>query len=178
MMTLALDRCHRRRHRLLRLILSISIVTGLAATLACGRDVVPREGDGLDVSGQSRQFREDYALFANRCSKCHGLARPLNMASRNSSEEFWERYVERMRRQPGSGISAEDGVAIRRFLREYSRLEKGRRQEPEPAASVSASASAAPPESASSASPSPPSSLPSSSSPVGSDTSMDGGGSR
>ena len=108
---------------------SLLAVAGILSALGCGRDAaVPRDGDGLDVSGQPQQFKDDYALFANRCSKCHGLARPLNLASHETSDEYWERYVERMRRQPGSGISPEDAVAIRRFLHVYSRLEKARHQ--------------------------------------------------
>lgn len=95
--------------------------------LGCGRDAaVPRDGDGLDVSKLPQQVREDYALFANRCSKCHSLARPLALATRETSDAFWERYVERMRRQPGSGISAEDEMPIRRFLHFYSRIERER----------------------------------------------------
>lgn len=107
----------------------MALTLAAVLALACGRQAVPRDGDGLDVSGQSRQFQEDYALFANRCSKCHALARPLNLASQQKSEAFWESYVDRMRRQPGSGISVEDGRVVRRFLREYTRLQyPGRRE--------------------------------------------------
>jgi hypothetical protein len=72
--------------------------------------------------------QRDYAVFANRCSKCHALARPLALATREDSDEFWARYVERMRRQPESGISASDGVAVRRFLHFYSHAERARRE--------------------------------------------------
>lgn len=96
---------------------------------ACNHDTIPRLGDGLDMAGQPAQLQQDYAVFANRCSKCHSLERPLNLAARNTSDEFWERYVERMRRQTGSGISPEDGLVIRRFLHVYSRLEKSRRND-------------------------------------------------
>lgn len=117
--------------------------------LACAREAIPRDGDGLDVSGQSQQFREDYAVFANRCSKCHGLVRPLHLASQQTSDEYWERYVERMRRQPGSGISPEDGVAVRRFLHVYSRL--SRREQnggvPAPPPEPPSTAAATPPQS-------------------------------
>jgi hypothetical protein len=61
---------------------------------------------------------DDYRVFAARCSKCHSLARPLN--SGIDDDEHWRRYVARMRRQPGSGISEEDTVAILRFLHLYS----------------------------------------------------------
>jgi hypothetical protein len=99
----------------------------LLFALGCGRDAVPHDGDGLDVSGLPPDVQRDYAVFANRCSKCHTLARPLTLASREDSDEYWTRYVERMRRQPGSGISAADGVIVRRFLHFYSHAEKARR---------------------------------------------------
>jgi len=115
-----------------------------ALHLGCGRDAaVPRDGDGLDVSKLPQQVREDYALFANRCSKCHSLARPLALASREVSDAFWERYVERMRRQPGSGISVDDEVPIRRFLHFYSRIERERQNGVE--ADAGSSLTAAPP---------------------------------
>ena len=86
----------------------------------------------------SPDARADYTLFTLRCSKCHSLARPLN--SGIDSDEYWQLYVAKMRRQPGSGISAEDAVAILRFLHRYS-VEQRRKKElkveasPEPDAS-------------------------------------------
>lgn len=62
--------------------------------------------------------RADYALFANRCSKCHSLARPLT--SNITDDEQWVLYVNRMRRQPGSGISRTDQDGILRFLKYYA----------------------------------------------------------
>jgi hypothetical protein len=94
---------------------------------ACGRDAVPQVGDGLDVSSLPPDVQRDYAVFANRCSKCHALSRPLALAAREDSDEYWARYVEKMRRQPESGISASDGVIVRRFLHFYSHAEKLRR---------------------------------------------------
>jgi hypothetical protein len=66
--------------------------------------------------------RPDYALFAQRCSKCHSLARPLT--SGIDDDAYWVDYVARMRRQPASGISAEDTVGILRFLHYFSIEEK------------------------------------------------------
>jgi hypothetical protein len=60
----------------------------------------------------------DYELFAIRCSKCHSLARPLG--SGITEDAYWAKYVERMRRQPGSGISPTDVPTILRFLHYYS----------------------------------------------------------
>jgi hypothetical protein len=70
--------------------------------------------------------RADYAIFALRCSKCHSLSRPLN--SGIDDDEYWKRYVERMRRQPGSGISVADTVPILRFLHLFSLAERKRKQ--------------------------------------------------
>ena len=62
--------------------------------------------------------RADYELFAARCARCHSLARPLS--ARVSDETHWRRYVERMRRQPGAMITAEEGERIVRFLTWYT----------------------------------------------------------
>ena len=74
--------------------------------------------DGLDVATLPVEVRPDYAVFARRCSKCHQLARPLGADIHDDAE--WADYVERMRRQPGSGISKADTKPILRFLHYYS----------------------------------------------------------
>ncbi len=104
-------------------------------------------GASLDTTTMPEPIRADYQVFAQRCSKCHTLARPLQAAP--MSDEQWEMYVARMRRQPGSGISQDDQTAILRFLHHHSeelRHKKGKPPEP-PAASSSSPApeSAAPP---------------------------------
>ncbi len=78
------------------------------------------------AAGLSSETGADYTLFTLRCSKCHSLARPLN--SGIDSDEYWQLYVAKMRRQPGSGISADDAVAILRFLHSYS-VEQRRKKE-------------------------------------------------
>jgi hypothetical protein len=62
--------------------------------------------------------RDDYAVFAQRCSKCHALSRALE--SGIDDDAFWKRYVERMRHQPSSGISLTDEARILSFLHYYS----------------------------------------------------------
>ena len=74
--------------------------------------------DGLDVAQLPEVVRPDYQLFARRCSKCHSLARPLG--SGITDDEVWIAYVNKMRRQPGSGISPQDAPPILRFLHYYS----------------------------------------------------------
>jgi len=77
-----------------------------------------QQGEGLDPSKMPENIRADYALFANRCSKCHSLARPLT--ANITDDEQWVLYVNRMRRQPGSGISRTDQEGILRFLKYYA----------------------------------------------------------
>jgi hypothetical protein len=74
--------------------------------------------DGLDAARLPAEVRPDYDLFARRCSKCHALSRAL--ASGIDEDALWTRYVTRMRRQPGSGISRQDAEVILRFLHYYS----------------------------------------------------------
>lgn len=90
--------------------LSASALVLFVAT--CRHD--PPRFEGLDPRQMPEEVRSDYALFAQRCSKCHSLARPLQ--SGITGDEYWADYVERMRRQPGSGISREDAALILRFL--------------------------------------------------------------
>lgn len=86
----------------------------------------------LDPATLPQEVRADYEVFAQRCSKCHSLARPLN--SGITDDGYWAMYVARMRRQPASGISVEDGRVILRFLHYYSleELRKKGAREPEP----------------------------------------------
>lgn len=74
--------------------------------------------EGLYVSTLPASVRPDYDVFAQRCSKCHSLARPLS--SGIDEDAYWVMYVEKMRRQPQSGISPEDTVPILRFLHYFS----------------------------------------------------------
>lgn len=85
---------------------------------SCGGEARARRPDGLDVSAYPDDMREAYAVFEYRCSRCHSLARPLNAEIEGVA--FWDDYVERMRRQPGSGINHADARTILRFLTYYT----------------------------------------------------------
>ncbi len=113
-----------------------AFLSTLAASCASGA-----RSEGLDPSTMPGEVRADYAVFAQRCSKCHSLARPLS--SGISDDGYWSKYVARMRRQPGSGISQLDTGPILRFLHYYS-LEQQRTKSPAPPAS-SAGATLGPP---------------------------------
>ena len=80
----------------------------------------------IDPATLPQEVRADYEVFAQRCSKCHSLARPLN--SGIVDDDYWAMYVARMRRQPASGISVEDSKVILRFLHYYS-LEQIRKKQ-------------------------------------------------
>jgi hypothetical protein len=123
------------KHRLLRASFSIFGFALVHALTSCSG----ARSEGLDPSSLPGDVRADYAVFAQRCSKCHSLARPLN--SGISDENYWALYVGRMRRQPGSGITVDDAAPILRFLHYYS-LEQQRKHDkpvapPAPSTSVS-----------------------------------------
>ena len=94
----------------------VAIVLAIASAGAAGCATSSR--DGLDVAQLPETVRPDYALFARRCSKCHSLARTLG--SGITDDTVWIAYVDKMRRQPGSGISPQDAAPILRFLHYYS----------------------------------------------------------
>ena len=75
-------------------------------------------GEGVRASAVPAELKDEYALFSQRCSKCHSLARALNNGDHDP--QYWSRYVTRMRRQPSSGITPEDEPPILRYLNFYS----------------------------------------------------------
>ena len=123
------------------------LVVAACAALSCtaGHPPVP---EWLPATPETRA---DYDVFAERCSKCHSLARPLN--SGIDDDEYWKLYVAKMRRQPGSGISLTDAQATLRFLHFYAleqRRKKGLSAEvhdppPPPPDAADASVDASPP---------------------------------
>ena len=74
--------------------------------------------EGLDRSTLPDDLQADYDIFARRCSKCNSLARPLQ--SGITDDQQWIDYVNRMRRQPASGITYGDQERILRFLKYYA----------------------------------------------------------
>jgi hypothetical protein len=96
--------------------LAVALLVGLLGACA------PSTHEGLNVATLPSDVQPDYALFAARCSKCHSLSRALTTGIEDDT--YWVDYVERMRRQPASGISKEDTVGILRFLHYFSVAEK------------------------------------------------------
>ena len=93
-------------------------VAAFAVSFACVLACSGNRTEGMEQSKLPDNLRDDYAMFARKCSKCHSLARPLNATV--ESDQQWVNYVNRMRRQPGSAISPEDTVPVLRFLHWYS----------------------------------------------------------
>jgi len=93
------------------MLLLIALILGCACAATAA-------SEGLDPAQLTAEIRGDYAVFAQRCSKCHSLARPLY--STIDHDSWWEAYVNRMRRQPGSGIAPGDVAPILRFLHYYT----------------------------------------------------------
>lgn len=76
----------------------------------------------LDVSKYPQALRGYYKTFSEKCSQCHSLARPIN--SEFALPDEWSRYVKRMMRKPGSGISPADAKQIYEFLAYDSAVRK------------------------------------------------------
>lgn len=95
------------------------------ATLAgCSGSAVNTRPDGLDPETLPVALRDDYEVFAQRCSRCHSLSRPLSAGFNDM--DHWRNYVARMRRQPSSGISPADEGRILAFLEYYTAQRRAR----------------------------------------------------
>jgi hypothetical protein len=69
----------------------------------------------IDVSKYPADMKANYKVFADKCAKCHTIARPINCEF--VLEDEWERYIKRMMNKAGeSVISAKDGKQIFEFL--------------------------------------------------------------
>jgi hypothetical protein len=68
----------------------------------------------IDVSKYPKAQQENYKVFAEKCAKCHTLARPVN--SGYALPEEWTAYVDKMRHKKRSGIDDDSQKAITDFL--------------------------------------------------------------
>jgi len=70
--------------------------------------------DTINVSQYPKEQQENYKVFAEKCSKCHTLARPIN--SNYALPEEWTAYVDKMRHKKRSGIDDDSQKIITDFL--------------------------------------------------------------
>ena len=68
----------------------------------------------IDVSSYPAAIQKNYAIFKQKCTLCHTLARPINCDFALPDE--WSRYVKRMMHKPGSMISQANAKKIFEFL--------------------------------------------------------------
>ena len=68
----------------------------------------------IDVSKYPQGIKDNYEVFSQKCTQCHKLSRPVNCDYAMPDE--WSRYVKRMMRKPGSGISSSEAKQIFEFL--------------------------------------------------------------
>jgi hypothetical protein len=69
--------------------------------------------DTFDPATLPKEQEENYQTFRVRCSKCHVADRAFHQ---HMTPEGWRRYVGKMQRRPGSGISEQSGAKIIEFL--------------------------------------------------------------
>ena len=67
----------------------------------------------IDVSDYPQEMQTLYKLFTNKCSRCHTVARPINSTF---TPEEWRKYVRKMMRKPGSGLTPKTAEQITKFL--------------------------------------------------------------
>lgn len=78
--------------------------------------------DTVDISDYTAEMQSYYKVFAQKCGKCHTIARALN--SPYATPEEWNNYVNKMMRKPGSGIGPHEGKQIFQFLVYDSKVRK------------------------------------------------------
>jgi hypothetical protein len=61
-------------------------------------------------------------VFAEKCAKCHTIARAINCEF--ALDDEWERYVKRMMNKGGTLITAAEGKQIYEFLTYDSKIRK------------------------------------------------------
>ena len=69
--------------------------------------------DKINVSTYPADQQKGYKTFAEKCAKCHTIARPINTTM---TKPEWERCVKRMMHKPNSGINDNQGKTIYEFL--------------------------------------------------------------
>jgi hypothetical protein len=114
------QRQSRAIHRIAILLLALAPATASAALKV--------QGKGKEQTLVRDQFaaeqRPRYDMFAQKCTRCHELARPISallsgvtpLSADRFDEEGIKKYVVKMMRKPNSGIVKEDARELIQFL--------------------------------------------------------------
>lgn len=102
-------------HKTIRFI-ALALMIAPVRILAQSSNVTLPQDKGpatINVSSYPPEQQKNYKMFADKCAKCHTIARPINTTM---TKPEWERYVKRMMHKPNSGISDNQGKNIYEFL--------------------------------------------------------------
>lgn len=101
--------------KLLQLIAIAAVVAPISLVAQTSNVTLPQDKGPatVNVSSYPPEQQKEYKLFADKCAKCHTLARPINTTM---TDPEWARYVKRMMHKPNSGISDKQGKDIYEFL--------------------------------------------------------------
>ena len=105
--------------------LALAAVAILWANTACAEDALDaatkariekfeKGATTIDLAKYPQGIKDNYEVFSQKCTQCHKLSRPINCDYVMPDE--WSRYVKRMMRKPGSGISTAEAKSIYEFL--------------------------------------------------------------
>ena len=95
---------------------ALSLVVAPVLVMAQSSNVTLPQDKGpatVNISSYPAEQQKNYKMFADKCAKCHTIARPINTTM---TKPEWERYVKRMMHKPNSGISDSQGKVIYEFL--------------------------------------------------------------
>ena len=111
--------------------ISVILMIGLTVIIAVALIKMPqanvrvfpadRGPNFIDVSVYPPKMQKYYKIFERKCSRCHTLARPINS---EFVGETWRKYVYKMMRKPGSGLTPKTAEPIIEFLIYDSQVRK------------------------------------------------------
>ena len=96
------------------LLVGIGMIYALRAPRAVPKTYLADKGPNfIDVTTYPPKMQEAYEIFTRKCSRCHTVARPINSTF---TPEEWRKYVYKMMRKPGSGLTPKTTEKIIQFL--------------------------------------------------------------
>src|SRR5258708_11581813 len=102
-------------HKAIRVMTLVCLSAPLFVAAQSSNVTLPQDKgpDKVDVSKYPADLQKGYKVFADKCAKCHTIARPINTTM---TAPEWSRYVKRMMHKPNSGIGDSQGKTIYDFL--------------------------------------------------------------